>query len=186
MKCPRCGLIVTDRVPQCRGCGFSLQDLERRLRQVPSRAGFVDDFARLLSPEENASLEHRLSQFRQRLGGELVLVTIQSAKPIKPSEYVFWLFDRWQVGGDAHAGLMVLLAEKERRIECEVGYGWEPIVSDIESGRVLDDHVLPLLKQGRVYDALGESAERLATIIEQALPPEPGHPEEPSSGGGEP
>lgn len=186
MKCPRCGLIVTDRMPRCRGCGFSLQDLERRLRQVPSRAGFVNDFARLLSQEEKTSLEHRLSQLRQDLGGELVLVTIGSTKPVKPSEYVFWLFNRWQVGGDAHAGLMVLLAQKERRIECEVGYGWEPIVSETESGRVLDHHVLPLLETGKIYDALGEAVELLATIIEQVLPPKHIHPEKPSSGGGDP
>jgi len=185
MKCPRCGLIVTDRVPSCRGCGFNLHDLERQLRQVPSRRGVVNDIAGLLSAKQRASLEDRLDRFQQRLGGELVVVTLPSSKPLKPSEYVFWLFNHWQIGGSAHLGLMVLLAEKERRIECEVGYGWESILSDRESGRVLDEYVLPLLKAGKFYEALQQGTEQLATLIEQALPAEQTTPESRFSAGSE-
>ena len=63
---------------------------------------------------------------------------------------------------------MVLLAMQERRIECEVGYAWEPIISDVESGEVLDKLVLPLLKEGRVYEALRASIEQLVRTLEQA------------------
>lgn len=170
MKCPRCSLIVTDRVPRCRGCGFSIGDLDRRLRHVPERVGFVNDFVKLLAPEKKSDLESRLAQFHQQVGGELVLVTVSSTKPVKPSEYVFWLFNRWQVGGEAHAGLLVLLAQKERRVECEVGYAWEPIISDVESGQVLDASVVPLLREGRVYEALRQGMEQLASVIQQAAP----------------
>lgn len=173
MKCPRCSLIVTDIMPKCVGCGFTIADLDRKLSRVPERIGFVNDFAGLLSDTERANLEARLSQLNQKLCGELVLVTVKSTKPIKQPEYVFWLFNRWQVGGEAHAGLMILLTQKERRVDCEVGYAWEPIISDVESGEVLDEVVVPLLKDGKVYDALRQGVERLASILEKAmLPPE--------------
>ena len=175
MKCPRCGLIVTDQLPKCQGCGFSIRDLDRRMGQMPERVGFVNDFAKLLPTEEKARVEGRLSQFHQRCpigsdehGGEIVLVTVNSTKPIKPSEYVFWLFNRWNVGGDAHAGLLILLAWEERRIECEVGYSWEHIISDVESGEVLDAHVVPLLKAGKIAEALERAVEQFVNIIEQA------------------
>jgi len=183
MKCPRCGLIVTDQVPKCQGCGFSIRDLDRRLRRSPERAGFVNDFAELLSAEEKTRIEDRLSQFHQKCGGELVLVTIESTKPVKPSEYVFWLFNRWQVGGEAHAGLMILMSLSERRVECEVGYSWEHIISDVESGAVLDERVVPLLKEGKIHEALREGVEQLASIIEQAAIP-PAAPEEGSASEG--
>jgi len=181
MKCPRCGLVVTDSMPTCRGCGFSLGDLERRLRQTPARSSLVNDIAGLLSVDQRASLEDRLHELQQHLGGEIIVVTVKSTRPLKPSEYVFWLFNHWQVGGKDHLGLMVLLAEKERRIECEVGYGWEPILSDAESGQVLDRYVLPLLQTGKFYEALRQGTGQLATIIEQALPPEQQAPEDPLS-----
>jgi uncharacterized membrane protein YgcG len=138
---------------------------------VPKRVGFVNDFAKLLSDEEKMGIEDRLSLFHQACGGELVLVTVRSTKPVKPSAYVFWLFNRWQVGGEAHAGLMLLLAQAERRFECEVGYSWEPIISDVESGAVLDEHVVPLLQEGKIAEALREGAEQLANIIERAVMP---------------
>ena len=184
MKCPRCGLMVTDRVPTCRGCGFSVADLDRKLRQPPARVGFVNDFAGLLSAEEKAPLEERLFQLQHQLNGELVLTMVQSTKPVKPAEYVFWLFNRWQVGGAAHTGLMVLLTQAERRVECEVGYGWEPFISEEASGRLLDRHVLPLLRVGKVAAALREGVEQCARIIAAALPV-PKTLENPPSGEGE-
>ncbi len=167
MKCPRCGLIVTDQLPICQGCGFSIRDLDRRMGQMPERVGFVNDFARLLPTEEKARVEDRLSELHQRCGGKVVLVTANSTKPIKPSEYVFWLFNRWSVGGGVHAGLLILLAWEERRIECEVGYSWEHIISDVESGEVLDAHVVPLLKAGKIAEALEHAVEQFVNIIEQ-------------------
>jgi len=182
MKCPRCGLVVTDQVPKCQGCGFSIRDLDRKLRRVPERVGFVNDFAKLLSSEERTRIEEHLLQFYQRYGGELVLVTVKSTNPVKASEYVFWLFNRWQVGGETHAGLMILLALSEQRIECEVGYSWEPFISDIESGAMLDEHVVPLLKDGRVPEALWIGIKQLTDILEQtAISPE----EESGPDGGE-
>lgn len=178
MKCPRCGLIVTDQVPQCQGCGFSLRDLDRLLRSVPNRSGFVNDFAGVLSPEEKATLEAYLARFHQSTGGEIVLVTVASTRPVKPSEYVFWLFNRWEVGGAHHAGVMLLLALKERRIESEVGYALEGILSDVESAEVLEQHVVPLLKEGRMGEALRVGVEQIAGILEKAVQ----LPEAPSGG----
>jgi uncharacterized protein len=175
MKCPRCGLIVTDRVPKCRGCGFSIHDLDRRLRRVPERVGFVNDFAGVLSAQGKARIDARLAQFHGACGGDLALVTVDSTHPVKPSEYAFWLFNRWQVGGEAHAGLLILLAQKERRIECEVGYVWESIISDAASGAVLHEHVVPLLEEGKLDEALLTGVDRLADILERAVrPPEGG------------
>lgn len=169
MKCPHCGLIVTDQLPECRGCGFGLKDLDRKLLPVPKRIGFVNDFAKFLSKEQRDLLEGLLAQYPMKRQGELVLVTVDSTRPAKPSEYAFWLFNRWRIGGEAHTGLLVLLSRRERRIECEVGYGWEPIIDDAASGKVLDEAVLPLLKQNEFYQALQNGMTRLAEIIAQGI-----------------
>lgn len=171
MKCPRCGLIVNDMIPQCQGCGFSIRDLDKKLRRAPERSGFVNDFANLLSAEEKNQLEDHLAQFHQKTQGEMVLVTTPKTKPVKPSEYVFWLFNRWKIGGGTHAGVLLLLAQKERRIESEVGYSWEHIISDVESGKILEETVVPLLGEGKVYEGLLKGTEQLIEILEGSLTP---------------
>jgi len=166
MKCPRCGLIVTDMIPECNGCGFHIRQLDKKIKHPPKRRGFINDFANVLSDEERKWFEDRLSEFYQKYGGEIVIVTLKSTKPIKPSEYVFWLFNRWDIGREKNAGVMILLALSERRIESEVGYSYEHIISDVESGQVLDDYVVPLLKEGKIYDALKNGVEKILGILE--------------------
>jgi len=168
MKCPRCKLIVNDIVPKCKGCGFSISDLGRKIKQKLNRSGYVNDFAEILSADDRQKIETRLSEFHQKTGGEIVIVTIKSSKPIKPSEYIFWLFNQWQIGGDDHSGLMLLLSISERRIESEVGYSWEHIISDAESGTILNEYVVPLLKEGKFAEALLNGSEKLASIIYEA------------------
>jgi len=168
MKCPRCGLIVTDETPKCKGCGFSIADLERKAKKIPQRSGYVNDFATLLSEDERKKIEDRLKQFHQDTDGEILIAITNSTKLLKPSEYVFLLFNRWQVGGESHSGLMLLLTIAERRIESEVGYSWEHIISDVESTEVLNDFVVPLLKEGEFAEALLTGIDQLAGIFKQA------------------
>ena len=165
MKCPHCGLIVNDMVSACRGCDFDIKDLDEPVGEIPTRLGLINDFAGLLSEEARRQLQDRLEDLSNITGGEFVVVTCKTTHPIKPSEYVFWLFNRWQVGGPEHAGIMVLLAQQERRVESEVGYSWEPYISDVESGEVLDQFVVPLLRSGKISEALATGIERLAEYI---------------------
>lgn len=167
MKCPHCGLIVTDEIPKCKGCGFKIEDLDKRIKNVPKRIGFVNDFAEVLKDEERANIEEYLTKFYENYGVELVLATVKTTKPVKPSEYVFWLFNKWQIGGEMHAGIIILLAISEHRIESEVGYFLESIISDVESGEVLDEYMVPLLKTGKFADALRIGSEKLISIIEK-------------------
>jgi uncharacterized protein len=169
MKCPRCGLEISDRVDKCQGCDFHISELGKRMRYLPHREGNVNDFAKTLSDAGKRKIQSRIDSFQARYRGELVLVTVQSTAPLKPSEFVFWLFNRWDIGGEKNEGLLILLAMNERRVECEVGYGWEYIVSDLESGEILDAFVVPLLKEGKFDEALYLGVDKLASLIENEL-----------------
>lgn len=169
MKCPRCGLIVTDAIPRCQGCAFSIADLDALLPAPPPRRGFINDFAGILTPAQNETLENVLTGFAREYNGEMVLVTRHTSRPVKPAEYVFWLFNRWEVGGATHRGLMILLSLAERRIESEVGYFWEPIISDPVSDALLATAVVPLLEKGDYFGALQTAVERFGEIFQNHI-----------------
>ncbi len=150
MKCPRCGWIAEQVVEVCPGCGFTLP----RLRVPPhlhlQQQDAVNDFAGLLSESEREQLAERLQQLGTEMGGVLVVVTLPSVAPLKPSEYAFWLYHHWQL---PPTGLLLLLALKERRIESEVGLAWEPFLSDVETGEALRAAV-PMLQAARYAEGL--------------------------------
>lgn len=167
MKCPRCGWIVTDAVPKCGGCDFSVADLDQRIGEAPQRQGLLTDDAALFSADERAHLEAHLGALSRELEGELVVVTVHNARGVKPAQLAFWLHNRWNVGGPSHAGLLVLVAKDERRVECEVGYAWEGAITDDESGDVLDREVVPRLREGRFAEGLKAGIDALAVVLRQ-------------------
>ena len=163
MKCPRCGLEVSDASPRCEGCGFSLADLDGRAGVVPVRDGPLYDPDGRLSSEERDALLELLEGARKEVHGDIVVALLGRA-PILPATYAFWLFNRWQVGGDQHAGLLVLVDFDARRVECEVGYAWEPVLDEEATGAILDENLVPALADGRMADGLGAG---LGVVVER-------------------
>jgi len=168
MKCPSCGTEISDRVDACPNCTFTLAILDRQLPPPPLRSGYVNDFAGVLSRGEVLRIEQRCYEVLIRAKAELVVVTVPTTAPVKPSEYVFWLANRWDLGGPENRGLMILLALEERRVESEVGYSLEPIITDEESLRILQEHVVPFLREGNYAEGLYQAVDVLGQIIEGA------------------
>ncbi len=168
MKCPRCGWIADHAVVRCPGCDFSLEALDRQLGTAPASDGPLDDGARVLSDEARDRLAARLAQLAESTGGAWIVVTRHSTAPVRPAEYAFWLFNHRGLEAHRHRGMLVLLSLREQRIETEVGSAWEAAAGDLETGRVLDAHVVPLLRQRDYEAALFAAIEELAKLVPTA------------------
>jgi uncharacterized protein len=127
----------------------------------------------VLSGTGRTALEGRLRALAASTGGEMCVVTRSTTRPVRPAEYAFWLFNRWQLARSHHRGLLILLALREQRIETEVGYGWESVASDLETGAVLDVHVVPRLREGDFERALIAAVDELGALFEATRPVSP-------------
>jgi uncharacterized protein len=166
MRCPHCQADIDDRVPSCPDCAFHVRDLDADLGEPPVRGdGSLVDGAGVLSEEERRVIASRAARFRRVTGHDLAVVTVESAAPRLPSEYVFWLFDRWGMGPE---GVLILLALAERRVEVEVGWGLEGWLSDAAADRILEDHAAPILGRGDLAQGLQVAADLVARVIEHA------------------
>lgn len=165
MDCPRCGLHVNDDVPACAGCGFTIADLDRAIGAPPVRAGGLTDLAGLVDDGARAALAAHIDAQGRGHDADLAVVTLPHARPITPRQYAFWLLNKWNVGGANNHGIVLLIAKDERRVECEVGYGLEACVTDDEAGLILDDAVVPHLKEARFADAIRAGIDALTARI---------------------
>jgi uncharacterized protein len=57
------------------------------------------------------------------------------------------------------------LALHERRIESEVGYGLEPLLSDVESELIIQEHVVPYLCAGQYAEGLYQAVNALGQAL---------------------
>ncbi len=165
MECPKCKASIPDQTAVCTSCGFDINTWDALFKDVPAPQGYVNDLAGIIPGNEKQEMEKLLKDYYEKTKHSIVVVTRKNTKPIKPEQFVFWLFNEWGVGGKEHKGVMLLLALDERRIESEVGFGLENILTDEKSGEILDRVMLPHFKDGSYAKGLLEGVKAVASAL---------------------
>ena len=138
-----------------------------------SLTGHISDTANMLRPETVASLEQTLVQFEQTTGNEIAVVTITSLGADQTIEtYAVELFQKWGIGkAKEDNGLLLLISRDDREMRIEVGYGLEPIITDIESAGIIRDVLTPAFQEERYDEGVQAAINRIMSDIETEEPP---------------
>ncbi|WP_242065639.1 YgcG family protein [Trichocoleus sp. FACHB-262] len=124
------------------------------VEQVPNprqvNGGWVTDTANILSPATEANLNQKISELEAKNGSEIAVVTVPDTAPsATPKQFATKLFNYWGIGKAAHNnGVLFLISLGDRRVEIETGYGIEEHLPDAQVGQIIDQKIVPRLKQG--------------------------------------
>ncbi|HZQ19676.1 MAG TPA: TPM domain-containing protein [Terriglobales bacterium] len=128
-------------------------------------SNYVNDFAHVLQPDTEAQLNDLCQQIDQKAKAQIAVVTINSLDGQDIESYAVDLFKKWGIGNKStNRGVLILIAVKDHRYRTEVGYGLEPILPDGKVGGIWRESV-PLLKQGDYNEAIGQTTEKVASVI---------------------
>ncbi len=143
---------------------------------MPEPTGFVNDFAGVLTAEQQAALESRCKALEASHGDELAIAIFQDlpAGYATTKELATALFKHWQVGKKGKDnGVLVVLALGPRRVEIETGYGVEAILPDQLCGRLLRQQAVPHFKQDDWFGGLDALTQQLAAHLQKGEPYKP-------------
>ncbi|MCX7965400.1 MAG: TPM domain-containing protein [Syntrophorhabdaceae bacterium] len=116
---------------------------------VPPLTGYVNDYARMMSPSVKATLEKELRHFEEAESTQIVILTIPSLGGEVLEEFSIKVADKWKIGHKGKDnGVIILVAKEERKIRIEVGKGLEGILTDLIAGRIIDMVIKPRFKRG--------------------------------------
>ena len=116
---------------------------------VPKVTGYVNDHAGLISSATELKIENFLRGFEGSDSTQLVVLTIDSLEGESLEEYSLKVAESWKIGQkDKDNGALLLIAKQERKIRIEVGYGLEGKLTDLLSGRIIDNEIKPRFKAG--------------------------------------
>jgi uncharacterized protein len=152
--------------------------LAERVGDLPKPAGYVSDYANVLSPEAIARLESLCGQLdHSQANAQIAVVTIHSLDGADAAEYANALEDKWKMGRKgSDRGVLVLLAIDDHKYRIEVGYGLEGILPDGKVGDI-GREMVPLLRandyDGAISQAVGEVAQGIAADAKVTLDEEP-------------
>lgn len=118
-------------------------------REVPYLSGRVVDEAAMIPPDARQRLEQKLAAYEQRTGHQVAVLTVESLQGDPLEDFSLRVVETWKLGKSAtDNGVLFLVAEQDRQMRIEVGYGLEPVLTDAESGRILDNVVRPAFRNG--------------------------------------
>ncbi|GAB4365614.1 MAG: hypothetical protein Kow009_02370 [Spirochaetales bacterium] len=131
--------------------------------------GFVNDFAGVIDPDSARMMEQIAQAIEEKTGAQVAVVTVDSIAPYATIEdFSVDLAQSWGIGRKGKDdGVLIVLAMKERKVRIEVGYGLEGAIPDSVAGRILDEQILPALRQQKWGTGLLQGMIGVGTRIAQ-------------------
>jgi len=125
-------------------------------------AGFVNDYAGLMTGENRLALETKLVDFEKETGNEIAVVTINSLQGDTIENFTVALFAKWGIGKkDKDNGILVLIAKDDRKMRIEVGYGLEGALTDAQSYWIIQNVMRPAFQAGDYDSGITEAVEKI-------------------------
>jgi uncharacterized protein len=119
----------------------------------------VNDFAGVLSAEQQSSLENKLVAFNKETSNQIVVVTVASLGDYEPAAFSFKLGNKWGIGREKlRNGILILIkvktsAEKGRAF-IATGRGLEGAIPDATCFAIVNKEMIPKFKENDYYGGI--------------------------------
>lgn len=135
-------------------------------QNLPSEPqGHVNDFANMLNSSERQQLETKLRNYRDTTTTVIAIATIETLNGISIEETATTLFNKWNMWqGNKDNGALILIAQEERQMRIEVGYGLEGAIPDVMAGRIIRNILNPNFKNGNYYGGLDRATSAIIQL----------------------
>jgi uncharacterized protein len=131
----------------------------------PNPPRLVNDFANVLSPEEERALEQKLVQFDDSTSTQVAVITVTTLDGYGVEEVAHKFLRDWGVGKKGkNNGVVILAAIQDRKINIQTGLGMEGALPDLVCKRIISTHIIPAFKQQRYFDGLDNATTNIIKI----------------------
>jgi uncharacterized protein len=133
---------------------------------IPQLSGRVNDYGSILSAATVQQLEGSLQAFEADQSTQIVVLTIPSLEGEVLEEFSIRVAEQWKIGHEGlDNGAILLIAKNERKLRIEVGYGLEGTLTDLRSGRIIRDIIVPQFKQGNFDQGVINGVSAMMSVV---------------------
>jgi uncharacterized protein len=142
-------------------CGPLLSALD-----VPPLSGRVNDYADMISSSAEATMVQKLEQLEASDSTQVAVLTVPSLEGEDLEGFSIRVADAWKIGtAENDNGAILLVARDDRAVRIEVGYGLEGRLTDLLSGRIVDQIIVPNFKAGRFDDGFLQATDAIIGAV---------------------
>jgi uncharacterized protein len=134
--------------------------------EFPELTGRVVDRAEMLAPEVEARLTQMLQAHEQASTEQVVVVTLPNLQGFAIEDYGYQLGRHWGIGQEGEDnGALLIVAEEERKVRIEVGYGLEGRLTDADASVIINRVITPAFKQGDFQAGIFNGASAMVQVL---------------------
>jgi uncharacterized protein len=127
-----------------------------KVPERPSPQRLVNDLAGVFSSSQAAQLEQRLVAFDDTTSNQIAVVTLSDLGGEDISMLAYEIGEQWGVGREkSNNGIVILIKPKtdnsSGKVFISVGYGLEGAIPDAITKRVVENEMIPHLRDGNDY-----------------------------------
>ena len=132
----------------------------------PPIQGYITDTAGVLSKEEVAALDEKLSAYRKCSTNHVVVFVPGTLGGHPVEDVAYGAFTTWKIGeAKEDNGVLLVLAPNDRKLKIETGKGVGGSLTDIESSRILREVATPRMKASQFFAAADEGTSAIGRAL---------------------
>ncbi|TRX62969.1 YgcG family protein [Carboxylicivirga sp. M1479] len=141
-------------------------------QDIPERSNpprLLNDYAGLLSSEQQQRLESHLSQFARETSTQITILLVNDFGGTSREDFAFKVGEKWGVGQKGkNNGIVVVvkprIGNSRGQAFIATGYGLEGAVPDAVANRIIDKEMIPYFKQGDYFSGIAVASNRLMEL----------------------
>jgi uncharacterized protein len=143
------------------------------LQAIPRLEARVTDVTGTLTAAQQAELEQKLADFESRKGAQIAVLLVPTTQPEEIEQYSIRVVEAWKLGRKTTSdGALLIVAKNDHTLRIENGYGLEGVLTDAMSNRIIEDTMVPLLRQGQYFAAISAGVDQMMKLVDgEPLPP---------------
>lgn len=150
---------------------FTVSAQENVVPSRPNPPRLVNDFADILTPEQEQALERKLVAYDDSTSNQLAVVIVDDLKGYSAGDYAVAVGRKWGVGGkDFNNGVIILISTGggagNRDVFIAPGYGLEGAIPDLVAKSIIDNELVPNFRGGNYYRGLEEATDAIFQAAE--------------------
>jgi len=133
--------------------------------EAPEMNGPVNDLALVLSASERDELAQYLNSVNSQTGVQIGVLTVKSLEGDSIESFSIRVAKKWKLGqADKDNGALLVVSVNDRALRIEVGYGLEGELTDMKSGLIIRNVIVPYFKDGDYGAGVIAGAKSIAEV----------------------
>ena len=140
---------------------------------IPRASGPVNDFANIIEPSWERRIAQGIKRFESDTGHEIAVLTVKEL-PGRSSIEIFAIevARAWGVGkAQRDNGVLLLVAQNNRQMRIEVGYGLEGSLTDASADAIIRRGLIPAFREDAYSQGIDDGVKAIIDVIRGEPPP---------------